>query len=77
MSTKPLDVNSEIGLKLIKILKQYRNDKDYVRGVLVYTENEENAKKLIDFINVGKDVDDETIYVCAMKLAGKFRKRRL
>ena len=69
MSMRLLDKNSSVGIELVKKLRDYRDNKDYVRGVLVYTNNEEDAKRLIEFIDAGNNVDYETIYVYAMELA--------
>lgn len=59
------DLAVVLGKKLKKI---YDND-NFIIEVLSNADNPEDQKTIIDFIDAGEDVDDETVSVLAMDLA--------
>lgn len=61
--------NDELAVRLGKKLKEIYNNDAFVTEVLSYADNPEDQQKILDFINTGKDVTDETISVLAMDLA--------
>lgn len=61
--------NVDIGLELAKKLKTVYDNDNFILGVLTYADNEEDQKKIIEFIDKGQDVDDETVMVLAMDLS--------
>jgi hypothetical protein len=61
--------NDELAVRLGKKLKEIYNNDAFVIEVLSYADNPEDQQKILDFIEAGKDVTDETISVLAMDLA--------
>lgn len=55
--------------ELFDVLKAIRDDKDYIIGVLSSAVTLKEREALLEFIDKGEDVDDETIAVMAMNLA--------
>lgn len=62
------DTNSTITKNLIIKLRELFDDNDFINGILVYADNIEDRKAILDFINEGKDVDVETVTVLALEL---------
>lgn len=56
-------------LLLGKKQKSIYDNKEFIIEVLSYADNPEAQQTIIDFIDAGEDVDDETISVLAMDLA--------
>lgn len=62
-------VYTELQIKLVKKLRQVYDDDNFVLGVLCDVwESPEDQQTVIDFIDAGDDVDDETVSVLAMDL---------
>lgn len=59
----------ELAVVLGKKLKSIYDNKEFIIEVLSYADNQEDQQTIIDFIDAGEDVDDETISVLAMDLA--------
>lgn len=59
---------SENTVLLIEKLKQFSSEDDYVIGTLMDVETESDKKKLLDYIENGKDVSYENIILYAMEL---------
>lgn len=59
---------SENTVLLIEKLKQFSSEDDYVIGTLMDVETESDKKKLLDYIESGKDVSYENIILYAMEL---------
>lgn len=60
---------SKLVIKLGKKLKEIYDKDDFIIGVLSYViDDDGDCQKIIDFIDAGVDVDDETITVLAMDL---------
>ena len=57
--------------ELIKYIKMYESDKDFIRGILFYCDNDEDRIELLNFIKRGKEVEHETIIVYAIKLSDR------
>lgn len=55
--------------KLLEKLREIYDDDEFVMGVLTYADNEEDQQTIIQFIEKGEDVDDETVTVLAMELS--------
>lgn len=63
------DEYSELLVNLGKKLKTICNDDDFVVGVLSDVwDSEEDQRALMDFIEAGEDVNEETVSVLAMEL---------
>lgn len=60
---------NELAVELGKKLKNVYDNKNFIIAVLSYADNEEDQKSIMDFIDNGVDVTDETILVYAMGLA--------
>lgn len=63
--------NKKLENDLIKKLKGFVDDDETIFGILVYVDNDEDRRVLLDFMNVGKEVDLETIAVLAIELDSK------
>lgn len=61
--------NNELTIKLGKKLKEVYDNDDFILAVLAEATNPEDQKTILDFIETGEDVTDETISVLAMDLA--------
>lgn len=59
----------ELVVVLGKKLKSIYDNKEFIIEVLSNADNPEDQQTIIDFIDAGEDVDDETISVLAMDLA--------
>jgi hypothetical protein len=64
MKSKPSKVTEE----LIQRLRKIYDDRDFILGILTYADNDTDRQKIIDFIDAGIDVDDETVSVLAIEL---------
>lgn len=53
---------------LIEKLKQFSSEDDYVISTLMDVETDSDKKKLLDYIENGKDVSYENIILYAMEL---------
>lgn len=61
--------NNELTIKLGKKLKEVYDNDDFILAVLAEATNPEDQQTILDFIETGEDVTDETISVLAMDLA--------
>lgn len=61
--------NNELAIKLGKKLKEIYDNEAFIIEVLAYADNSEDQQTILDFIETGEDVTDETISVLAMDLA--------
>lgn len=61
--------NNELAIKLGKKLKEIYDNDSFIIEVLTYANNPEDQQTILDFIETGEDVTDETISVLAMDLA--------
>lgn len=59
----------DLAVALGKRLKKIYDNDNFIIEVLTYVDNPEDQKTIIDFIDAGEDVDDETVSVLAMNLA--------
>lgn len=59
----------ELAVVLGKKLKSIYDNKEFIIEVLSNADNPEDQQTIIDFIDAGEDVGDETISVLAMDLA--------
>lgn len=59
----------DLAVALGKRLKKIYDNDNFIIEVLTYADNPEDQKTIIDFIDAGEDVDDETVSVLAMNLA--------
>jgi len=64
-------VSDELAVKLGKKLKEIYDNDNFIIEVLSYADNPVDQQIILDFIENGEDVDDETISVLAMELADK------
>lgn len=61
--------NNELAIKLGKKLKEIYDNEAFIIEVLAYADNPEDQQTILNFIETGEDVTDETISVLAMDLA--------
>lgn len=61
--------NNELTIKLGKKLKEVYDNDDFILAVLAEATNPKDQQTILDFIETGEDVTDETISVLAMDLA--------
>ena len=61
--------NEELAIKLGRKLKEIYDNDDFILAVLTYADNDEDRQTVLDFIEAGDDVDDETVSVLAMDLS--------
>lgn len=67
--SKEEHVYTELQIRLVKKLRQVYDNDNFVLSVLCDVwESPEDQQTVIDFINAGADVDDETVSVLAMDL---------
>lgn len=59
----------DLAVALGKRLKRIYDNDNFIIEVLSNADNPEDQKTIIDFIDAGEDVDDETVSVLAMDLA--------
>ena len=59
----------DLAVALGKRLKKIYDNDNFIIEVLTYADNPEDQITIIDFIDAGEDVDDETVSVLAMNLA--------
>jgi len=60
---------SDLAVELGKKLKSVYNNDNFITAVLSYADNEVDQKSIIEFIDKGEDVTDETVLIFAMELA--------
>ena len=60
---------SDLAIELGKKLKSVYNNDNFITAVLSYADNEVDQKSVIEFIDNGEDVTDETVLIFAMELA--------
>ena len=60
---------SDLAVELGKKLKSVYNNDNFITAVLSYADNEVDQKSIIEFIDKGEDVTDETVLIFAMDLA--------
>lgn len=60
---------TEIGQKLVKILTEVWDDKEFVLGCLVDLPTDELKQKLIDFINQENETDSDIITLASLDIA--------
>lgn len=61
--------NNELAVKLGKKLKEIYDNDAFIIEVMSNVTHPEDQQKVLDFIEAGDDVDDETVSVLAMDLA--------
>lgn len=61
--------NNELAIKLGKKLKTIYDNNSFIMAILTYADNPEDQQTILDFIEAGDDVTDETISVLAMDLS--------
>lgn len=61
--------NNELAIKLGKKIKEIYDNEAFIIEVLTYANNPDDQQTILDFIETGEDVTDETISVLAMDLA--------
>jgi hypothetical protein len=71
-----LKQRSNTTLELIKKLKQFSADDDYILGILADSEFDEDRKLIIDFIDKGENVDYESVILFSLEV-GQQRDRLL
>lgn len=71
-----LKQRSNTTLELIKKLKQFSADDDYILGILADSEFDEDRKLIIDFIDNGENVDYESVILFSLEI-GQQRDRLL
>lgn len=59
----------DLAVELGKKLKSVYNNDNFITAVLSYADNEVDQKSIIEFIDKGEDVTDETVLIFAMELA--------
>lgn len=60
---------SIVTTSLIKELKQYSQEDDYIIGILLDCESDSEKQHLLDYIKQGKDVSYESIILFALEIA--------
>ena len=60
---------SENGNKLVTELSKYSKDEEFIAGVLLDVQNEDDKKALLNYILDGEDVDYEQILLNALWLS--------
>lgn len=60
---------TEIGQKIVKILTEVWDDKEFVLGCLVDLPTDELKQKLIDFINQENETDSDIIALASLDIA--------
>lgn len=64
----PLEGTSE---KLFGALRALYNNRDFVVGAMSYARNDEDRKKLLDYIENSEDVTAESVLLLALHLSQK------
>ncbi|HAX84163.1 MAG TPA: hypothetical protein DCY15_06850 [Ruminococcaceae bacterium] len=67
--------NNELSRKLVIEMKKFSEDKDFIAGVLLDVENDEDKAALLDFIKKGEDVNYEQIILNALWLSKQREKQ--
>ena len=67
---------SKTTLELIEKLRQFSTDDDYILGVLVDSEFDEDRQLIIDFIDRGQNVNYESVILFSLEV-GQERDRLL
>ena len=65
---------SESVYELIELLKNIYNDKNFIMAIMSYTNNEDDRRKMIEYIKENKGVGDEKLTLLAIKM-NKERKK--
>lgn len=60
---------NEINKELISELKKISNDTEFIYGVLLYAEHEEDRKSLLEYIKKGEEVNFEQIILTSLWLS--------
>ena len=60
--------NKELYTKLEKKLRNVFDDDDFVNGMLLYVDHEDDAKMLMQFIDNGEEINVESVTVTAIIL---------
>lgn len=60
---------NKLAVKLGKKLKEIYDNEVFIVEVLTYANNPDDQQTILDFIETGEDVTDETISVLVMDLA--------
>ncbi len=61
--------NTPIGKKLVKLLTNIWNDKEFILGCLVDLKTDEQKQKLIDLIEIDGIDDSDTITLASLDIA--------
>lgn len=59
---------SYITTQLINELQKLFDDEEFITGILVYADNEDDRETILEFIKKGEDVTVETVTVLALEL---------
>jgi hypothetical protein len=62
------NISYKVTDELIHRLRKIYDDQEFVLAILTYADNDIDRQKIIDFIDAGIDVDDETVSVLAIEL---------
>lgn len=54
--------------ELVSRLKRVEDSRDFILGILTAVKTDDDRKKIIEFIDKGKDVNYENIMILSMKL---------
>ena len=57
--------------KLVKLLKQIKNDYDYILGTLLDVEHPDDTRVLINFIEQGEDVNPNSVAAYSIYLSNE------
>lgn len=60
---------NELSKKIVSELTKISNDTEFIAGVLLDVENDDDKKALLEYIEAGKDVTYEQIILNALWLA--------
>lgn len=60
--------NNDLALTLVNKLKEIYDNDSFILEVFTYADNPEDQQTILDFIEAGENVTDETISVLAMYL---------
>lgn len=60
---------NKINKELISELKKISNDIEFIYGVLLYAEHEEDRKSLLEYIKKGEEVNFEQIILTSLWLS--------
>lgn len=68
-------MKNNIDTTLVTALKKVYDDREFIIGVLSRTQHDDDKKKILNFIEVGEEVDDETVMVMAIELNRERKKK--